>query len=348
MLEIRHVEGVAELPAAWDSLAQEYFQTREFLAHCEAENPCRQNYILALKMGDEGDLGLVGGAVCYRLKIDILAFLKIPSAFKLKICGIPCSVSASGLLGTAEGQEACGAAFMGKKSGLKLFLNLYHNPEEVQGPEELFMKGLISGPTFPSVCIDQPPPSWEAYIKALRSPYRRWLKTILEKASPLRHAEGDCSRFTGRHYQLYRQVLARSDGKLETLGISFFQRLPSRFRLESLYSGDELVAWSIFLNWKDRFYFFLTGLEYKRLGEFDSYFALLASLVKRGIESGAARIELGQTTEWAKCRFGARLDGRWMAGAHPNPLVNGILKLGRPLLAYRGKSPNFRVFKEKP
>jgi hypothetical protein len=334
MLEIRAMKSARELPPEWDSACSDYFQTREFLLHCEAENPCGQEYLSCVS-----DSGFSGGAVLYSLAVNVFTYMKGKGTVKMRICGVPCSVSASGLLGDAAAREACLEKLASETRGLRLFLNMAERPT---------ISGLAAGATFPAVVLEGLPSSWEGYLRSLRAPYRRWLKLIEKASSPLLRKEGPCSEFTSAHHRLYLEVLGKSEGPLETLSEEFFRRLPPAFRLESLYSEDALAGWSITLRWKDTFYFFLTGLDYGTLKGFDTYFALLASIVKRGIESGARRIDLGQTTEWAKCRFGGILEPRYMAGHHSNPIANALLWIGKGLLAYRSRDPGFRVFKEKP
>ena len=49
MMEVTQLNQASDLPGQWERLAGSYFQRREFLAHCEAWNPCRQRYYLAWK-----------------------------------------------------------------------------------------------------------------------------------------------------------------------------------------------------------------------------------------------------------------------------------------------------------
>ena len=96
-LEIRKLSKASDLPAKWDNLAVDYFQTREFLDHTEKYNPCKQRYYTLFQDGS-----LQAGSIVYTLKLDILTYLSIPSPFRMNIVGIPCSVSASGIVGRFE------------------------------------------------------------------------------------------------------------------------------------------------------------------------------------------------------------------------------------------------------
>jgi hypothetical protein len=50
--------------------------------------------------------------------------------------------------------------------------------------------------------------------------------------------------------------------------------------------------------------FLLVGLRYERLATYDVYFNLLAAIVKLAIERGCRRLDLGQTSYYAKQRLG--------------------------------------------
>ncbi|MCU0371470.1 MAG: hypothetical protein MUC31_08645, partial [Bacteroidales bacterium] len=92
--EINIISGALDLPESWDRAAVEYFQTREFLHYTEKYNPCNQRYYLLRRDGI-----FETGVVVYTLKLDLLTFLNIHSPIRMNIAGIPCSVSAGGIIG---------------------------------------------------------------------------------------------------------------------------------------------------------------------------------------------------------------------------------------------------------
>lgn len=331
---IKRVSSVSLLPEDWDSLAGEYFQTREFLTHCENFNHCEQVYYLAYDQ--ETSSRLLAGAVCYSIGLDLFTYLGLPSPLRFRICGIPCSVSAPGLLGDNQAKSAIVGEIKKIERGICLFLNLIDVPSALVP---------IMGRTFPTMILDKKFGSYEKYLESLRAPYRRWIRTTLEKSARLSCRIGAPSGFSDRHYALYLKVLSNSSGKLETLSLDFFRHLPDRFSLESLYKDDELVAWNITVGWERRFYFFLVGFENTQVKDNEPYFSMLNSILRRGLGGGYDSIDFGQTTESAKCRYGARVEERYMAAWHRNRMVRGIIWLLRGLLAYNGRVPKYRVFK---
>jgi hypothetical protein len=92
--------------------------------------------------------------VVYALGLDLFTFLKMKSPIKMRICGKPCSVSASGLLGSKDTDMFW--AINEKEKGFKLFLNLERLPDI----------NVPSGFTLPTIVMDLPFSSKEEYEKA--------------------------------------------------------------------------------------------------------------------------------------------------------------------------------------
>ena len=137
--EIVSILQAADLPDEWDVLAVDYFQTREFLSYSETYNPCRQRYYVLSKNGV-----IVAGAVTYPFIIDLLTFLGIPSPMKMKILGIPCSVSSGGIIGDTKWNNDLVEYLRTHGKGLLLALNL---------DSELISSNLVTGRTLPTIVL---------------------------------------------------------------------------------------------------------------------------------------------------------------------------------------------------
>jgi hypothetical protein len=140
-------------------------------------------------------------------------------------------------------------------------------------------------------------------------------------------------------------VLKRSKGKLETLSQEFFQNLPSNFNLTTFYHSDKLIGWYITTTFGEKFYFFLGGIDYTQNRQYNTYFNILLSVVKEGIENKVATIDLGQTAEIPKLRLGGILVEKSMLGYHSNRAMRMILKTGKSLLEYSTVVDEPHVFK---
>jgi hypothetical protein len=321
-----------DLPKRWDALAANYFQTKEFLAHAERYNPCKQRYYLLLRNGV-----LEAGAIVYTLRIDLFTYLAIPSPLKMNIVGVPCSVSSSGLVGNRLLFPDLFEHLKRHEMGLLLALNLESNT---------LIPGVTSGRTFPTVIMLNRFQSWKGYLQSLRSDYRRRCHLLSRPFKKVTLKRGSCSRFDAGMYHQYRQVLKRSKGKLETLSLKFFQNLPTSFQLTTYHSQEDLLGWYITKAYEKQFYFFLGGIDYKLNKKFNTYFNILFSVVREGIEKGASLIDLGQTAEIPKTRLGGEIVEKFMIGYHTNRLLKKLLDAGKGILEYPVTVPKTHVFKK--
>ncbi len=330
--EITEISKALDLPENWDCAAVDYFQTREFLDHTEKYNPCNQRYYLLYRNGI-----FETGVVVYTLKLDLLTYLSIPSPFRMKIAGIPCSVSASGIIGSYNYLHQIFRHIKIREKGLLLFLNL---------ASELMEENVISGKTLPTIILANHFRSWEDYMLSMRANYRRRIRQLSFPFSEIHKKQVACSRFDGRMYDQYLGVLKRSKGKLETLSLDFFQKLPSCFNLTAFYSTEKLIGWYISSSFNEKFYFFLGGVDYIVNRQFNTYFNILLNVVREGIEKGASIIDLGQTAEIPKIRLGGNLVEKTMGGYHSNPIMRKLMKAGKSLLEYSTVVQETHVFKE--
>jgi len=327
------ISNAVDLPEEWDQLAKDYFQTRVFLAHTEKYNPCQQRYYALFLDGV-----FKAGAVVYGLRLDLFTYLSIPSPFRMNIVGIPCSVSASGFVGSFDLFSELIDFIKSQEKGLLLVLNLDSTPP---------VSDLIIGRTLPTIIMANRFQSWENYIQSLRASYRRRIINLARPFSRINIKRGACSRFDEKMYHQYLEVLKRSKGKLETLSQQFFQNLPSNFRLTAYYHQEHLLGWYISTVFKEKYYFFLGGIDYGRNKHFNTYFNILVGVLREGIEKNASLIDLGQTAEIPKIRLGGKVVEKFMLGYHSNCLLRKFLKAGKSILEYSTTVPESHVFKDE-
>lgn len=331
-IEIKKIFKALDLSEKWDEVALDYFQTREFLNHTELYNPCKQRYYLLYRQGV-----FETGVAVYTLKIDLLTYMNIRSPFRMNIAGIPCSVSASGIVGNPAYLHQIINEIKTREKGLLLFLNLTSQLQE---------ENLVTGKTLPTVLITNNFRSWDDYLGMMKSTYRRRVRLLSLPFSGIKREQLACSFFDDRMYDLYLEVLKRSKGKLETLSLAFFRELSSNFNLTTFYSGEKLIGWYISATFKEKFYFFLGGLDYKVNRQFNTYFNILLNVVREGIEKRASVIDLGQTAEIPKLRLGGQLIEKTMCAHHSSRLMRLFLKAGKSLLEYSIVPQETHVFKE--
>jgi len=326
---LARVSRAAALTMAWDQLAGYYFQRRAFLGLLEQTCDFKQRYY---ELRDSGGT-LVGGAVVCTLRVDVFTYAGIRSPLAINFVAIPCSQPAPGLLGPQAMQRRVLERVMLEEPGFLVGLNL-------DGP--LNLPQVVETSTLPAVVLDRRFESFDDYLWALRSPYRRRLKQIMAGFAGVVAERSGCERFDDEMYRLYRSVLDRSSAKFETLTQEFFKILPPEFTLTSYRRDNKLIAWHITLLAGDRFYFFLEG--HSPATEPNLYFNLLAGVLREAFEQHAATIDLGQTAEVPKMRLGGTLLPKGMFGSHPARGVRVALRLGRPLLGYSRRLPATHVF----
>lgn len=331
MIDVVRYERAADLPDQWNELAGHYFQRREFLAHCEAWNPCRQRYYLAQEHGH-----VVAGAVLYSLRLSLLTYARFNLPITMQIVGVPCSVSCSGLIGSTERVTELHADLQRREKGLLLALNL-ESSEQVP-------RGVAATWTLPTVTLEHSFRTWQEYLTAMRSDYRRRLRNILARTDRLLVQVQDCGGFTTEHHDLYLQVWNRSDARLERLELDFFRHLPGCFRMLTAERNGRLAGWAIVLDATEGYYFFLGGVDHATGAGHDVYLRLLVEVARHGIESGATSIDLGQTAEIPKSRLGAKCRPLYLGATHDNTLFRSVLKRGIACLGYRGGTLPHRVF----
>ena len=332
MISYQCIKTAENLPNEWDELAKSYFQQTFFLLHTQKYNPCKQRYYLCY----DGEI-LVSCAIVYTLQIDILTFIKIKSPLKMHIVGVPCSVSSSGIFGNKDAVSLLKKHIYEKEKGFVLFLNLEDKPVS---------SNFASGNTLPSIVLTNRFKNWDEYMVALRSTYRRRLIQINNKNEELHFRMLSCSEFNHEMHQQYLDVYKRSSGKLEKLTLDFFKNLPPEFKLTVCLKGDRIIGWNIALEDKDVYYFFLGGIDYSQNKTYNTYFKLLASIVKDGIESNVETIELGQTAEIAKMRMGGLPQPLYMEAHHNWKSINYLIKIFSPLLEYKGVAEKTNALKE--
>jgi len=330
--EITYISRALDLPEKWDCEAVDYFQTREFLDHTEKYNPCNQRYYLLYQNGT-----FKTGVVIYTLKLDLLTYLHIPSPFRMNIAGIPCSVSANGIIGNHNYFHQITENIKIREKGLLLFLNLASG---------LVEEKMTPGKTLPTIILTNHFRSWEDYLSAMRANYRRRIRQLSFPFSEIHKKQVACSCFDDLMYDQYLRVLKRSKGKLETLSMEFFQKLPSNFSLTAFYNAEKLIGWYISSTFNKKFYFFLGGLDYRVNRKFNTYFNILLNVVKEGIGKGASLIDLGQTAEIPKLRLGGKIVEKTMLGYHSSRIMRKLMKAGKSLLEYSMVVHESHVFKE--
>lgn len=286
----------------------------------EITNPCGQKYYL----NDRAFL------VTYTMKLNLLTFRKKALKVNARILGLPISLSASGILSLDEvSGRRLALEVLNQSKGLFVALNtdyILSNPWQTLSNFEF----INSFSTF------------EEYLKALRADYRRNILKILQEGEVLKYYPLAPGCFNQDHYALYRSVLKRSDYPLETLPLEFFRQYESE-NIEVRGEHNRLLAVIVLKGTGDTLNFMFCGFQ--RNDAVSLYQNLLLFVIRKGIEEGYSKIDMGQTSEEAKLRLGCTEVLKYLTLHHSNPLVDAVL---RPLVdkfTYQSYGARHRVFR---
>jgi hypothetical protein len=211
-------------------------------------------------------------------------------------------------------------------------------------PDDQFEQ-VVTIELFPTIVMSHNFETWQDYIAALRSDYRRRLKQITLSMKDVITEESDCSRYNEKTHALYMNILNKTESKLETLSLDFFKNLPGRFRLTTYSYNGRIITWHVNLKDDAKLFFFFGGIDYELNEKFNSYFMNLSGIVKESIEWGYKEIDFGQTAEIAKTRMGGVPSDKNMFIYHRSRLVRKIFLFGKKYVKFKRDIPNANVFK---
>lgn len=329
---VEKVNNVHEISPDWDKIVNSIYQKRSFLSHLEKTNNSNQRYY---SLYDNGIL--CAGAIVYSLKINLFTFSNLKLKLPMQVIGLPISNDESGLLGNDKYVESLISIIFKKERGVLLCLNY---------KQRILNKKTINMMSLPCMIFQIEHGNWDIYLHSLRHPYRRRIIKALDKITNVSRRSETCQSFTENHYEQYLEVVNRSKTKLEILSIEFFKGLPNTFHLNSFYEEGNLLYWNITLEDKEDFYFLFGGLDYSVRDAYDSYINNLIEIIRDGINSRSNKINLGQTAEISKLRFGANPTQRKMFLYHNNIIFRWIFRALKKQLSYTTNNIINRVYNE--
>jgi len=270
----------------------------------------------------------------YKIKLNLFTFGKIKFHLPFTVIAPPASVDCKGYTGNVQAL----IDDYKRKKGLFLMLNL-----KKEDTLDIFENSAAIGRTLPSCVFLNRFESFENYLAMLRSSYRRRVKKALEKGRSLKVLTIDNRSFDCEIYELYLEVLKKSQFPLETLPIKFFRL--SDCNIDVFYSENKPVAFVMYYMNNGFMSFVLGGMNYFFRDRFDLYYNMLLHMLKIGIENKVNTIDFGQTAESTKCRLGCELEDRYMVAFSGNKFITKLLCLFAPLLEYNREIIKNNVFK---
>ena len=278
---------------------------------------------------------------------------------RVLFCGLPVSFGQSSLrFADHADKNACIGALaqlmerLGRESGAPLLCFKEFGEAEADALEALCRLGYMRVPSLPGNDLDVRWKSFDEYVAAMRSGYRRQLRQDLRAARKagltvewLRSIADERERM----YCLYTEVIARAEHRLEVLPLSFFRLLEREMSNEVsgvvLRRGEDAIAGAVTLAGPSTFVFLLAGVNYEACRNIHGYQNLIIEIVRRGIMEGFETVRLGQTSDAMKSRLGAHATSRFLFLKARNQHLHRLIRLGATMLFPKTQHLSRRVFR---
>ncbi len=364
------VNRVDQLPPAWDRLGHDPLSSRTMLGVLERSHLPGVTTRYALLF--EGTR-LVAGAPVATVDIDgerlthgafrslIITVRRFQPGFlhtRLMVCGTPLSVANPPIRVRATERNAVLPVL---STVMDQLAREAHAPwcvfkELSRSDVSVTARGLSSrwllAPSEPTAMLRMVWPTFDAYLRSLRSDYRHRIRKAQRKLQA-GSVDIEVSPLAGAYHAfdhaLYEAVFDRAHVQFEHLTPAFFDELGRAFgddvQFIRFIQGERCIGWVVMLFADDVAYDLFHGIDYEVGREIDLYVNQLTEVIRLAIARGAFRLMLGQSTEIAKARFGATSIPLWIALRHRRAPVTRLLRSGRKVLFPQRQVPHHRVFK---
>ncbi len=380
----RTIQDVSQ--SEWDSInaADDVFHTHAFLKDVE-EAKVENSDFWYLMLYCDGKIVATAVLSAFVINLDLFvgagAFIRLvrivwPGFLKIKLlmCGVPASFGQKNILiAKPEHTMACldlvsrTMEEIAEKAKIKYQAYKEFKEKEVASFEHLLHKGYFRAFSLPYAKMEIKWKDFSTYLNALRHGYRRQILSSLNKLgldanfALNRDMEGmdlnvpklivtDSEVCTPElFYSSYLEVMKRASSKLETLNLDFFRNYfkSHAHKLIFIVLQDEsrMYGAAVLVPHQKELTFSLIG-KYSDKDEYDTYFNLIAAIVKYAIENDHTRINMGQTSYYPKLRAGATTENEYIYFKSKNVWIHGLLKIGNKVVFPETKLKNLKVFKE--
>jgi hypothetical protein len=325
------IDVLDALPAGWDALLGpgQGVVGADFLRACTGTLPGLRWRPLVARGGG----ALSGGAPAFLHAVRLLPGLRA----RVLELGPPCCPG-PGLLARDPGVAGELLAAIDAQVGRDVDLIAVRDVAGAGGDvaEDLHARGFALLTMRDTFVVDTGFASFDAYLGAMRAPYRRRAAQLL--ARPLRARVVD--RFGDRAGELARLVgltTARSrDSRAEIVDAAVIRAWSECARTAALLidDGGALLSAGLLVDDPPVLHFLRCGFDERVGRDSGAYLRLLYELVRHAIARGCRYLDLGVTSAEPKLRIGARPLALAVYGRHRNPLAQAALRArGRRLRA---------------
>ncbi len=319
-MKVYHTECFEELPISKEFA---YPFKQELLNLLKRQNKCKQEYYY-LEDGES-----YAFFVLYHNRMNIFTFGKVTLYYPLKVIGFPCSLSCPGYV---TNDMDFLLDYVATIKGAKLILNV-STPTKNQH--------YVLGETLPTCILELTYGTIDQYMNSLRSSYRRRMQKAIKACVDVQVKNNVND---ARIHDLYLNTYNKSDYQLERLEKGFFDEVDADKLI--FYREDKPIGFVLLKGNDEQLIFMFCGMDYTN-DTTDLYYFMIYHIVKYGIEHHFKRIDLGQTSEETKMKFGSCLEKKFFYANHTNKFINFLIKHGKGLLEYHYSFPEFHVFKDE-
>lgn len=213
----------------------------------------------------------------------------------------------------------------------------------LQKDAKLFVRlkdcGFFQAHSFPSVMVDLPFGSMEAYLASLGRATRKDLKRKIKRASSAGSftvkVMSSAETIINEIYPLYLNTYHAGMVKFEKLTKDFFLQasrlMPSKIFL--YYCNEKLAAFNFCFIYKDILIDKFIGLDYSLTRQFPLYFLSWFYNIEWCLNNGIKHYQVGQTDYEPKMRLGGHKVPLYVYLKHRNPLTHRLLAMAAKNLA---------------
>lgn len=203
--------------------------------------------------------------------------------------------------------------------------------------------------SLPVAVLDINAADIDGYLATLSPATRKDIRRKLKAARgnvmvERRHDISDIAETIEELYESTRQGSELNYDAFEELPKGYFQavarHLDHRVMFTLYWVKGELAAFNMLLLEPDRTIDKFLGMRYPIAREHNIYALSWMENVRFCIETGRRYLQTGQTAYAAKLRYGSRLVPSTLYVKHRNPVINRIIRLAAPLLAFDRWDPD--------
>jgi predicted N-acyltransferase len=355
----RATDIIAFDPAAWDAVLDpdDLQTTHRFISVCQRARVESATYRHLMVLGD-GEVNAVASFSRMNVRIELLSptpfrslvnrarrwaprLLQVPVAF----CGLPVSFGRPCLALRRGADRAAIVSILARElqawaeeTGADILCFKEFPPQEERDVASLASLGYIRATSLPSCHLELGWPTFDAYVGAMRTGYRRQLEQTLRQRErqglSVRTVE-DFGAACESLFALYQQIMDRAPYQLERLNLRFFEGLNdlgSETKAVLLEQEGRLGAAAILLVGPRVVTFLLAGIDYSIDRRCQAYPNVVIETVAEAIRCGATRLEMGQTSYDLKRRLGAVTESRGLYIRYRRPVRHALVRAASGLL----------------